>query len=258
MLGTDGFVAAFGAPAVFMAVLAVAAGGFAKGVVGFALPLIALSMLGSFLPVEAAVALLIGPTLASNVVQGLRGGMQAARDSLARYWRLMAGLMVTIALSAQLVTALPDRVLFAVLGVAITGFGASQLLGWRPVVRPERRGLAEAATALVGGFFGGIGAIWGPPVVMYLLATGVGRVEMIRVQSLCFLAGSVVLTAAHLRSGVLDAVTVPMSAWLVVPTLAAMFLGYRVQDRLDPVRFRQVTLIVLVVAGLNLIRRAVF
>ena len=56
----------------------------------------------------------------------------------------------------------------------------------------------------------------------------------------------------------LDAVTAPMSAWLALPTLAAMFAGYLVQDRLDQERFRRVTLIVLVAAGLNLLRRAAF
>jgi hypothetical protein len=34
-----------------------------------------------------------------------------------------------------------------------------------------------------------------------------------------------------------------------------MFAGYLVQDRLDQVVFRRVTLIVLVIAGLNLLRR---
>ena len=39
--------------------------------------------------------------------------------------------------------------------------------------------------------------------------------------------------------------------------VAAMFAGYWVHDRLDQERFRTVTLAVLVVTGLNLIRRAV-
>lgn len=257
MPGLEGFVGTFGPGVAIGAALALAAGGFAKGVVGFALPLIALSMMGSFLPIETAVALLIAPTLASNLIQSLRNGFGAARDSLLRYWRLNLMLVVTIAASAQLVTALPDRVLFGILGVAITGFGASQLAGWRPTIRPDQRGRAETAAALVGGFFGGIGGIWGPPVVMYLLAAGVERAEMIRVQSLSFLAGSLVLVGAHLRSGALDATTGPMSVVLVAPTLVAMVIGYRVQDRLDPARFRQITLLVLVVAGLNLVRRAV-
>jgi uncharacterized protein len=252
----DGFLAAFGPLAAFGAVAALAAGGFAKGVVGFALPLIALSALGSFLPFEVALGLLIVPTLVSNAFQASRNGLAAAWESVVDHWLLLAILVVMIALCAQLVVVLPDWALFGMLGGFVTLFGASQLAGWRPRLRPERRRVWEMAAGLVGGFFGGISAIFGPPVVMYLLAAEVQKVEMVRVQALCFLAGSLVLVGAHFASGVLNAVTAPMSAALVIPTLAAMFVGYMVQDRLDQELFRRITLVVLVVAGLNLVRRA--
>lgn len=255
MTGLETFVALFGAPALVGAALGMALGGFAKGVVGFALPMIGLSVLGSFLPYEVAVALLIVPTLVSNLFQALRNGVAAALGSLRDYWMMNLILMVMIALSAQLVLRLPEALLLALLGVFITGFGLSQLAGWRPRLPARGRGWLEAAAALVGGFFGGISGIWGPPIVLYLLAAEVPKVELIRVQALSFLVGSLVLLVAHLRSGVLDAVTLPASAWLVLPTMAAMFAGYRVQDRLDQQLFRRVTLAVLILAGLNLLRR---
>jgi hypothetical protein len=255
-MGIDGFLATFGPGAAVGAAAAMAAGGFAKGVIGFALPLVALSAMGSFLPAQTAVALMIAPIVVSNLIQGLRNGPGAAAASLRDYWRLNLILVVTIALAAQLVVALPDRALFAILGGAIALFGASQLAGWCPSFPARSRAWVETATGLIAGFFGGIGGVWGPPIVLYLLASGVPRVEMVRAQSLSFLAGSIVLLAAHLRSGVLNPVTAPMSAWLVAPTLAAMFAGYLVQDRLDQALFRRITLVVLVAAGLNLLRRA--
>lgn len=64
--------------------------------------------------------------------------------------------------------------------------------------------------------------------------------------------GWTVLTLAHLKSGVLNATTLPLSALMLVPVLA---LGMGLQDRMDAARFRRITLIVLCVAGLNLLRR---
>jgi uncharacterized membrane protein YfcA len=93
---------------------------------------------------------------------------------------------------------------------------------------------------------------------MYLIASDLPKLELVRAQSLSFLLGSVVLLLAHLRSGVLNPVTLPASAWMVVPTMAAMIVGYRVHDRLDQLRFRKLTLAVLVLSGLNLVRRALF
>lgn len=256
MLGLDGFLAEFGPWAAFGAAVAMAAGGFAKGVVGFALPLVALSLIGSFLPYQTAVALLVVPILVSNLVQSLRNGLGPAWASFRRYGLMNAVLTVTILFAAQLVVALPDWLLFGLLGSAITVFGVTQLAGWRPRFPDHHRRLVEAGVGLFAGFFGGISGIWGPPIVLYLLASEVPKVEMVRVQSLSFLIGSVVLLVAHIRSGVLDAVTLPASIWLVVPTMLAMVVGYQVQDRLDQEVFRKATLAVLILTGLNLLRRA--
>lgn len=257
ILGLENFIGQYGVLALAIAIAGHAAGGFAKGVVGFALPLIALSVAGAYLPYGVAVALLIVPTLVSNLFQTFRQGHAAALQTFLLFWRLNLGLAITIALAAQLVVAIPDRVLFGLIGTAVTLFGASQLAGWRPALAARRhRDLVETAVALVGGFFGGISGVWGPPVVMYLLALDLPKQDMVRAQSLSFLLGSVVLLAAHLHSGVLNAVTLPVSVWLTVPTMIGMFIGYRVHDRLDQDRFRRATLAVLVVTGLNLLRRA--
>ena len=45
------------------------------------------------------------------------------------------------------------------------------------------------------------------------------------------------------------------TAALVVPALIGMVIGQRVQDRIDQAAFRRLTLVVLCVAGANLIRR---
>ena len=64
-----------------------------------------------------------------------------------------------------------------------------------------------------------------------------------------------VLAAAHIQSGVFNAETAPLSAILLLPAFLGTLLGFPVADRLNQERFRQVTLIVLVLAGLNLVRR---
>jgi uncharacterized membrane protein YfcA len=65
----------------------------------------------------------------------------------------------------------------------------------------------------------------------------------------------VALLFAHMASGVVRAETLPFSLMLVIPALAGMFIGFRVQDRIDQAAFRRATLVVLLVAGGNLIRR---
>jgi uncharacterized membrane protein YfcA len=53
----------------------------------------------------------------------------------------------------------------------------------------------------------------------------------------------------------MNAQTLPFSAALVVPALIGMWIGFQVQDRIDQAAFRKATLVVLLVAGGNLVRR---
>jgi uncharacterized membrane protein YfcA len=102
---------------------------------------------------------------------------------------------------------------------------------------------------------GGVSGVWGPPTVLYLLATDAPKKAAISVQGVVYGAGSAVLLLAHMRSGVLSAETAPLSAAMVVPMLVGLWLGQRVQDQLDQAKFQRAMLFVLVIVGLNLIRR---
>ncbi len=231
--------------------------GFTKGAVGFALPMISVSGIGSLMSAEVAIAALILPGLVTNLMQSLRNGIVAALGSLLKYWRINLSLFVLIGLCAQLIVVLPEAAIFSILGVVVSAFGLVQLLGWKPRYRKENEGLIEWVVGLVAGFLGGLAGVWGPPILMYLLARDVPKIEIVRVQGIAFLIGSIVLTAAHLYSGVLNTVTIPFSSWLILPAVAGMWLGQRLQDRLPQAEFRKLVLFVLILAGLNLLRRGV-
>jgi hypothetical protein len=230
--------------------------GFVKGAVGFAMPMIMLSAFGSFLPPETALALLIVPTLVTNLAQAFRQGMRAAWDSTLKYRLHIAMLVIFIPISAAFVRVIPQPLMLLLLGGPIIWFAAVQLMGRSLAIRIEHRRRAEAGLGIVGGLYGGISGIWGPPLIVFLLSTGAGKQETIRVQGVVFLIGAVVLMVSHLFSGVLNAQTLPLSVLMVIPAVIGLWAGFAAQDRLDPVRFRRWTLVLLLLTGLNLVRRA--
>ena len=242
--------------AFWAAVLVTLAAGFVKGAIGFAMPLIMVSAFSSFLPPELALAGLILPTLVTNLSQAFRQGWRPALASARKYHRYLIATVVFIVISAQFVRLLPQAVLLTALGVLITGFVLYQLSGARLHIAPRWRSAVEWAAGVIGGLYGGVSGIWGPPLIVYLLAIKAEKQETIRVQGVVFLIGAVVLASAHLQSGVLNAASLPFSATLVLPAVAGMMLGYAVQDRLDQRRFRRWTQILLLLTGLNLLRRA--
>lgn len=232
--------------------------GLVKGVVGFAMPMIMISGLASVMAPELALALLILPTLATNLWQALRGGVRAVWDAARHHWRYLTIVCIGILASAQLVRILPQTALFLILGIPVVGFAVSQLAGWRPRMPKSGRRAFEFGIAVVAGVFGGISGVWGPPTVIYLTALDIPKAESVRVQGVVYGSGALMLVAGHIRSGVLTFETAQASALMILPALAGLAIGFRIQDRIDQTLFRRLTLVVLVLAGLNLIRRGVF
>ncbi len=229
--------------------------GIVKGAVGFAMPLIMISGLGIFLDPQIVVAGIVLPILISNALQVLRAGPLEAWNA-AREYRVYIGIVcVMILISAQFLTHIPTNAMFLVLGVPVVVLCLVQLLGLRLTIPPGRRGPFSILAGLISGTLGGLAGTWGPPTVLYLLALDTPKARQMAVQGVIYGLGSVALLAGHLQSGVLNRETAPFSAMLVIPALAGMWVGFKLQDRLDQERFRKVTLFVLVIAGLNLIRR---
>lgn len=245
-------------PGVLAAMVAVTiAGSFVKGAIGFAMPMIMISGFATLLPPGPALAALIVPTLLANIWQALRGGAGQIGGIVWEYRVYIAIVLVSIAVSAQLVTRLPGGVMYLLLALPIVGFSSLQLAGWRPRIAPHRRWRADLGIGLAAGLSGGLSGVWGPPTVLYLTAIDAPKARSVAVQGVVYASGAVVLLGAHLRSGVLNEATLPLSFAMVPPMIVGMWLGQRVQDRLDQAAFRRWTLVVLIVAGLNLLRRAV-
>ncbi len=237
------------------AVLVTGLGGFVKGAVGFAMPLIMISGMGILIDPQLVVSCIVIPILVSNALQVARSGGALAREGLREHWRYIWVVCLMIFVSAQFLLMIPSQIMFSMLGLAVVVLCVIQLAGWRPRLRPATRRPFEWAAGLFAGTLGGLSGTWGPPTVLYLLALETPREKQMAVQGVIYGLGSVMLFLGHLKSGVLNAQTWPLSAVLVVPALGGMWLGFRLGDRFDQERFRRVTLLVLVVAGGNLIRR---
>lgn len=245
-------------PAAFAATLAITLfAGLVKGAIGFAMPLIMISTFAAFMPPPMALAALILPTLVTNIQQAFRQGTGAAWQSVRKYRRMIVMIVIFIAVSAQFVLTIPSWLLLGVLGVPLTAFALVQLLGMDLRLQLRHRNGAEYVLGTIGGLYGGIAGVWGPPVLIYLVSIGAEKRETVRVQGVVFLIGVIVLLASHLHSGVLNPETLRLSAALCVPAMLGMWAGFYLQDRLDPLRFRRWTLVLLAITGLNLVRQAV-
>ena len=251
----DGFIAQHGLPALAGAAAVLFLGGFVKGAIGFALPMIALAGMGAFLPAPTTVALMVLAAMIANVWQAFAFGLYAALRNLRDYRVLNLTLLPMIAVGSQLLPTLDESLIFMVIGTVVCLFAALQLSGWRPPDPSAHAAPVEAAVGTAAGLLGGISGAWGPPIVFYLLARRTAPADQVLTQGVSFLLGTIVLSGGLAISGVLDRETWPLSVAGAVPVMLGMGIGLRLAPRINPKTFRRLTLAMLALAGVNLLRR---
>jgi uncharacterized membrane protein YfcA len=231
-------------------------GGVVKGLAGFGLPLIVISLTSAFMPIEAALAINVIPPFLLNFWQA--GGVKGAAETWRRYSPVLIGLPVGIGIGAASAAALDASWLIGSVGAVTVTFCVSQLAGWRLQVSLAHVSPAGFATGFMSGFLGSLTTVTGPPLVMYLLATKATPGVFKSALGLFFLVAGIMLTLAFMSIGFLSVPLALIGTLMTLPAAAGMWLGRGLSHRIDAEVFRGAVLVLLAVLGLNLLRRAIF
>jgi uncharacterized membrane protein YfcA len=229
--------------------------GFVKGVVGLGLPTVAVGLLGLFMLPAQAAALLVVPSLVTNLWQLLAGGHFVGL--LRRLWSLLAGIVAGTLLGAQILPAASAAhryataalglalVLYAVLGLAAVKFSvpSRQECWWSPLVGVVT-GLITAATA-----------VFVIPAVPFLQGLNLDKEELIQALGLSFTVSTIAMAVVLAQSGLLHGAQALSSALALLPALGGMFLGQWLRARISLQLFRRCFFSGLLLLGLHLSSR---
>lgn len=228
--------------------------GFVKGVVGLGLPTVSLGLLTAVFGLKVAIALMLVPSFATNVVQGAVGG--ALGPIMRRLWLLLLVACVAIWLSSALLAGADTAILSAVLGLSLCLYGGLSL--GRPQV-PEPGAREKWLSPLVGAVNGGLSGITGSfvvPGVLYLQALGWPRDTFIQAMGVLFTVSTLALGVSMSGRGLLPGELGLLSAVGLVPAFVGMYIGQKVRKRLSEARFRQVFFISVAVLGAYIVIRS--
>lgn len=244
------------ASTMIVAGVALALGGFTKGVLGVGLPMVTLPVFSTFAPIPDAVALTYIPILAANLYQALAGGQFAG--AIRRFWPMLAATIVAIPVGSFALVRLDAGTVSILMGAAVAVFAVASLI--RPTIRIEPRweGSAGIAAGALSGFTGGMTLIFGPPVIMLLVALRLKKEEFIGAIGLIYLTQLIPAGFSLAGMGVLRTEHIVPGLAALVPVGAALLLGQWVRKKIDQERFRKVLLVSMVLVGLNLIRKGLF
>lgn len=239
----------------FLAASAFVLGGVVKGLAGFGLPLIVISLTSTFMPIEAALAINVIPPFLLNVWQ--MGGMRGAVATWGHYAPVLIGLPIGITIGAAFAAALDASWLIGAVGAVTLTFCLSEFAGWRLHLAPAQVPPAGLATGFISGFLGSLTTVTGPPLVIYLLAAKATPETFRSALGLFFLAAGVMLTLAFASIGFLSPRLALIGALMALPAATGMWLGRHLSRYVDASLFRMIVLTLLAVLGLNLLRRAI-
>lgn len=221
-------------------------GAFVQGVTGFAFSLLSLPLLTLLAPAEEAVPVLSVFGLVVNLMVFL--SVPRAAKPLMFLPLYAAGLVFTWP-GILLLEVLPDRPVRIVIGALVLAT-ALACLAKRSVSEPRRKRLALALTGTASGLMNGLTTFSGPPVIVFLAGTDVGRDEFRANLSLYFLVLNVFMVPMLVSRGLLTPALWGDIARLAPFVLAGSLAGSLVARRIDRVLFRRMVLILLAALGL--------
>jgi uncharacterized protein len=231
-------------------------GGVVKGVTGVGLPLVLVPLTALFLDMPVTVALLTVPMVATNVTQAMEGG--GTLPAIRRLLPILGFVVIGLLIGVHLLLSIDRRRLSLILGISFLALAAMLLLMPRVRIGDRAARLAGPVVGLAAGVLGGMSAMFGPPMIAYLVGRGTNPDSFVKQMAIFAFTASLAMLLALGGSGTMSAADVAVSAVAIVPIQAGMPLGRWLRRRTRPQWFRIAVLAVLALGGLDMLRRALW
>jgi len=239
---------------VIVALPALVFGYLVFGLAGFGSALIAAPVLAHVMPIADIVPLFAIMDCVAVTINGIKLGKKIARDELLRLVPLMAvGNIVGI----YLILTIPQRPMMIVLGVFVAAYALYTL------ITPQFVGHFRRAWVIPFGTVGGVfSAMFGAGGFIYAiyLSRRLADKDALR-GTLTAVLGVSNFTRCFFfaAAGVYNDGRLPVLALCALPVMAGgIFIGHRLAGRLDRQQFIKVLCLILIVAGISLIGRALW
>jgi len=229
--------------------------GFIKGVLGLGLPTIAMGLLALVMPPVEAAAILILPSLVTNVWQMVAG--PSLVGVVRRLWSMMLAVCLGTWAGIGFMTGPQARygamllgaclAIYAALNLAVVRFAVAR--SWEPLLGPVSGALTGAITAATG--------IFVIPAVPYLQAIGMEKEQLVEALGLSFTVSTVALAVNVGVAGGLNASMAGTTLAALATACLGMWAGQAIRLRLSAETFRRFFFAGLLLLGLYLAVRAV-
>ena len=227
--------------------------GFVKGVIGLGLPTVSIGLLGLLMTPAQAAAVLVVPSLVTNIWQAAVGGGLLALAR--RLWRLLAGICIGTTLGGVVLPHDDNGRATVWLGLALVVYAALGLVKveffvprhaetWLGLLMGAATGAITVAT--------GIFVMPGTP---YIQSMEFDRDKLVQALGLSFTVSTITLAAALAYTGQVQTSLAWPSIVALAAALAGMGLGQLTRGKIKAETFRLCFFVGLMLLGLHLALR---
>jgi uncharacterized protein len=224
--------------------------GIAKGALGMGLPLIAIGIMSFALPLQDALALMVIPSMATNIWQAIYGKDFFAL--LRRFATMAATAVLAVLMVAATTGSLGSARASAWLGVVLVLYSAFALLAWRPVVPRSTERWANPLIGILSGAVAGITGVAAVPFLPYMQSLDLDKDELVQALGIMFIFIMGALALALVRQGAFDSTNLVGAVAAIVPTFLGVWIGQKSRGALSSEAFRWIFLIGLLAIGLHM------
>lgn len=224
--------------------------GIAKGAIGMGLPPIALGIMSFAVPMETALALMVVPTMVTNVWQAVYGRDFAVL--MRRFWTMAATSIVGLMVVALTFGSLGSHGATAWVGVILVIYSALALTAWRPRVPRSAERWANPLVGLASGAVAGATGVAAVPFLPYMQSLEMNRHELVQALGVMFIFIIGALTLALAIKGAFDTTNLIGAVAVIAPTMVGVWIGQKTRHAVTPETFRRIFLIGMFAIGLQM------
>lgn len=239
---------------VITATVAFVLAGFVKGVLGFGFPIIALVVLTLTTGLLDALALIVIPTLVTNVWQAVAG--PHLREIFDRMWLYFLVAMIGVFFASQYLTVVNIDLLTAFLGMILFIFALSRIFDVHITVPEDRETVLSLVLGSINGVITGLTGTFMVPSILYMQALGFGKDMLVQAMGVFFALSTLMLTISLGSNGLISANEAALSAVALVPSFAGMYAGRWTRQQIDEAQFQKIFLYAVLALGAYLVWRS--
>ncbi len=230
--------------------------GFVKGVIGMGLPTVALGILAAVITPSQAAAILIAPSLATNIWQMVAGPYLLGL--IKRLGGMLVGMFVGGWFGAGILTGANANPAAMGLGIVLILYSLLGLTKMKFSVPRRAEIWLGPIVGLITGYVMAATGVFVIPALPYMQAIGLEKDELVQALGLHFSVSTVALAFVLWDGGAFNISLGTLSLFAIVPAVVGMYLGQRMRSRISAQTFLRLMYLGLLLLGGNLLIKNLF